>query len=210
MNNISNVDETKKRICDAFLELYADNDIEKITIKMISEKAEISRSTFYTHFMDIYDLFSQIETTFFDELKAHLIPGVPRILSGENLMNIIPDSDFYEKYKMEFKLFIGTYGKSNVPERIKEIIRGAFRDIITKQKADVPPITFYILEYMMNAQLGTFSYWFKNNFDINFDEIKYIMYKSMNEGPLTYAKSLIFNQDADNQDGNKTSPPDVD
>lgn len=41
---------------NAFLELRSKKALEKITVRELCEKAEINKSTFYTHFRDIYDL----------------------------------------------------------------------------------------------------------------------------------------------------------
>lgn len=48
--------KTKKSIEDAFLHLIKENSFAEITIKDICHKAMISRSTFYAHYKDKYDL----------------------------------------------------------------------------------------------------------------------------------------------------------
>ena len=193
MTNISNTEETKKKICEAFLHLYSENDIEKITIKMISDKAQISRSTFYTHYSDVYDLLAQIEERVFRALEKHLTPGVPLIFQGGSLMDIMPGPAFFAEYRLEFKVLVAIYGKSKLPERLKDVIRTVAKEIFLKQTTDLPPIALYVIEYMMNAQLGTFTYWFNNDFEIDYDELRMLMNKAMNEGPLTVIRSAIFN-----------------
>lgn len=48
--------KTKRSITNAFLQLRAHKQIERITIKELAELAEISKATFYLHYRDIYDL----------------------------------------------------------------------------------------------------------------------------------------------------------
>ena len=48
--------KTMKAIREAFLEIHAKKPIEKITIKELTELAQISKATFYLHYRDIYDL----------------------------------------------------------------------------------------------------------------------------------------------------------
>ncbi len=55
------ITKTKRSITNAFLELRSQKAIEKITVKELCEKAEINKSTFYTHFNDIYDLSEYLE-----------------------------------------------------------------------------------------------------------------------------------------------------
>ncbi len=55
------VERTRRSIINAFLELRSKKDLEKITIKELSELAFINKATFYSHFQDIYDLSEQLE-----------------------------------------------------------------------------------------------------------------------------------------------------
>lgn len=64
--------KTKKGIINAFLELRSKKAIEKITVKELCEKAEINKSTFYTHFKDIYDLSEYLETQIANEVVSSL------------------------------------------------------------------------------------------------------------------------------------------
>ena len=49
-------EKTKRSIINSFLELRSRKPLEKITVKELSEKAEINKATFYLHYHDIYDL----------------------------------------------------------------------------------------------------------------------------------------------------------
>ncbi len=55
------IKKTRRNIVNAFLELRAHQSLERITVKALCEKAEINKSTFYTHYTDIFDLSSQLE-----------------------------------------------------------------------------------------------------------------------------------------------------
>ncbi len=52
---------TKMLIRKAFTELLGRKPIQSITIKELCESAGINRGTFYTHYVDIYDLLEKIE-----------------------------------------------------------------------------------------------------------------------------------------------------
>lgn len=64
--------KTKKSIINAFLELRSKKAIENVTVKELCEKAEINKSTFYTHFKDIYDLSEYLETKIVNEVISSL------------------------------------------------------------------------------------------------------------------------------------------
>lgn len=48
--------QTKHMLSSALKELLARNTIDKITISEITDRAQVSRKTFYYHFRDVYDL----------------------------------------------------------------------------------------------------------------------------------------------------------
>lgn len=54
------VKKTLKSIEEAFIKLLAKKPLEKITITELAAAAEINKGTFYLHYTDIYDLYTQI------------------------------------------------------------------------------------------------------------------------------------------------------
>lgn len=62
--------ETEINMEHAMLELMKVYDFKKITVKKICEKARVNRSTFYAHFVDIYDMLDKMETELRKELLA--------------------------------------------------------------------------------------------------------------------------------------------
>jgi AcrR family transcriptional regulator len=55
----------RKAIQKAFVALYKEYPLEKISVKMIVEQAEYSRSVFYFHYQDVYELLENMERQFF-------------------------------------------------------------------------------------------------------------------------------------------------
>lgn len=59
---------TKKKIVDAFWELYQEQPLNKITVRQLTEKCGIHRGTFYIHFQDIQSVLDEIEANLFANL----------------------------------------------------------------------------------------------------------------------------------------------
>ena len=66
------VKKTKKAFADSFVTLSKDRQLNKITVKEICEKAELSRNAFYFHYKDINDLVEDIENNIIAELEVML------------------------------------------------------------------------------------------------------------------------------------------
>lgn len=76
---------TKNMISDAFLVLTKEKDIDKITVKDIVEKCNITRQTFYYHFQDIMDVIEwsmqqRMEEILSKSLKVTSVQEAVRIL----------------------------------------------------------------------------------------------------------------------------------
>lgn len=55
------VQKTKERLYKVLVELLTEKPIKDITIKELSERADINRATFYLHYTDVFDLLDQLE-----------------------------------------------------------------------------------------------------------------------------------------------------
>lgn len=56
------IEKTQQAIKNAFIELRSQKPLEKITVKELCRLAQINKSTFYTHYNDIYALSDALET----------------------------------------------------------------------------------------------------------------------------------------------------
>ena len=53
------VTKTRRLIKAAFLDLVQAKPVQKVTVTELAKRAEISKGTFYLHYVDIYDLYNQ-------------------------------------------------------------------------------------------------------------------------------------------------------
>ncbi|WP_246566965.1 TetR/AcrR family transcriptional regulator [Mammaliicoccus lentus] len=63
------VRKSKAAIKKAFIQLLEDSQIERITIRQISDKADINRGTFYLNYDDKYALLEEMEDEQIADLK---------------------------------------------------------------------------------------------------------------------------------------------
>lgn len=72
--------KTRERIMDCFLEMIPAKKWDKIPVKELCVKAEITRGTFYQYFDDVFHLMEQIEAPLLEDLKRRFnkIKQMPR------------------------------------------------------------------------------------------------------------------------------------
>lgn len=106
MNNSS----TRSNIVNTFLDLLNDTHFEKLTVKQIVDNTGISRSTFYLHFYDKYDLLEQVTEDITAEFLSHYRSNSKKYKKIE--IDLILDStlniclhilEFKSFYKEQFK-----------------------------------------------------------------------------------------------------------
>ena len=114
-----NAIRSRKLIRKAFAEILSEkHDIDKVTVKEVVERADISKSTFYCHYEDIYavieefgnEILSLVKTTIKEyslDHKEEFLPYLKRINAvlkeNEALYKMLLSSDLYIKFVNEIK-----------------------------------------------------------------------------------------------------------
>lgn len=115
------VQKTRRSIVNAFLRLRAKKPLEKISVKELSELAEINKATFYLHYKDIYDLSENIE----NELIENIFSAIdhPRaIISDPKLFTRELADAFTANRSMIDIVFSGDRG-GIVIERLEKLLK---------------------------------------------------------------------------------------
>lgn len=100
--------KTKQVLRQSFASLLAEKPLEDITVKELTERADINRGTFYCHYKDIYDLKDQIERELFDEFVA-VIDGYGVDNLRRELRSVMTDVFRFLQRNKEFGTIISAY-----------------------------------------------------------------------------------------------------
>ena len=87
--NSKRVQETKQNLQEAFLDILMEKPVEQITIREITERAQLNRTSFYRYYMDVYDLYETIVDAFLERLQKQLLMVLPDLLLGESFFRQI-------------------------------------------------------------------------------------------------------------------------
>ena len=85
--------QTKERIINAYLELIPEKKWDKISVKDLCAKADITRGTFYQYFNDIYDLMQHIQDTLMQEM-IQMYGAIPQNPQGTAMTAQLFDDKF--------------------------------------------------------------------------------------------------------------------
>lgn len=159
---------TKKAIRDAFFALIEEKGFDSVTVKDITDRAMISRNTFYLHYEDKYDLLNKIS----NELMRKVYLRVSReLLRMKNLDFTIECTAFLltsiqqviDEDRELYRLLLTDPGTVVFADKIEKTIRTAL-DLI---KPDIKGISDLSVEYIITGMKGIIRYWVTHeNMDI--------------------------------------------
>lgn len=113
--------KTRKLIKNTFAELLKEKkELNKITVSELSKRADINRSTFYTHYDDIYDVAEDFET----EMISVLLYD-EKVLSSLNDIYAHFDSviSYLKKNEKIYKMLLASNDTLMILERLNYLIR---------------------------------------------------------------------------------------
>ncbi len=102
---------TKKVLIEALTKLMSEKKINKITVKELTDLADVNRSTFYLYYNDIYDMLEKIETGLFNDFTDAYDKFSEETASYDNLLSFLTYLlEFIKTNADMFKILLGHDG----------------------------------------------------------------------------------------------------
>lgn len=157
--------KSQEAIKKAIIELMAEKSFDDITIQDITERADLSRKTFYLRYVDKYELLDKLIEEHINELRKAC-----------ELESAI-DLDYIEGYEIWFEFFEGNYlffstmiaskgaptFRSRFLEFIVEEVKG---EVNTKEGKNQGFNEEVFIQFFSSAFVGLVEWWFKNRMPV--------------------------------------------
>ena len=162
---------TKKNIHQAFLQLLSEKSLSQITVKELSEHADINRKTFYMYYSNIEDILAELE----DELVLKLV----HVFEKELFENETFDSySFFESLNLAIQEDIELYRTLNHADLLPHLIQRAknalievfFRKYNIAADSDNERYILYA-EYAASGILSMYTKWFSSDSHMSLEEL---------------------------------------
>jgi AcrR family transcriptional regulator len=153
---------TKKRLKQTMLELLNKKDISKITVRELSEKADIGRGTFYLHYADAYDLLDKLENELMEKITTPAAV-IKEKWDYDNLLLYLESVWQYIYENMDaFKTLMNRRNGTRFMEKFKQHCE---RKVIPEiNKGSTENLTEqYAALYIISGTLGIFQKWMEQN-----------------------------------------------
>ncbi|MDD7435185.1 MAG: TetR-like C-terminal domain-containing protein [Lachnospiraceae bacterium] len=162
---------TKKNIRQAFLHLLSEKSLSQITVKELSDLADINRKTFYMYYSNIEDIFAELE----DELVLKLVHVFEKELFQKEMFD---SYSFFENLNRTIQEDIGLYRILNHSDLLPHLIQRAknalievfFRKYNISADSDNERYILYA-EYAASGILSMYTKWFSRDFHMSLEEL---------------------------------------
>jgi AcrR family transcriptional regulator len=165
------VRRTRKLLQEAMVELTIQRGFVDVTVRDITERAMVNRSTFYRHYLDKYDLLSKCIEELIELLDAEedeaawdCDPNQPQNQPPAGLLRILnhvqKNADFY-------RVMLGKKGDPTFcAQSFRKFIEVQFHQMLSNQielsDTSRPPIEMSV-SYILYAGIGVIGWWLEQN-----------------------------------------------
>ncbi len=161
--------KTRKAVYNALMELLTEKELHKVTVQEISDVADINRATFYKHFLDVYDLYDQLEQEILIEWGM-MVLNMQKLRSKEFFETLV---GYVDKNRNVFKMVFSSKAPGQLRSRFEKLLEGLLQTIESEKKgADIKDIKLsYQTSYRSQGCIAILTRWVADGSDQSKDFI---------------------------------------
>jgi AcrR family transcriptional regulator len=170
------VRKTKKALREGLAELMLKKELRNITVKELSDIADIHRATFYTHYTDIYDLYTKLEDNIIDEMCAIIVEDTAHTYN--ELFQTLVDY-IYNNTKI-CRMLLNPRRDNSFRERICELLERKYNDIWKYETGqnEISEEWRFLARYHIQGCIAIIERWAENGFSHTKDKIAELIIKA--------------------------------
>lgn len=175
------VRKTKSQLRSCLSILLETKKIQNITVKELSQMADINRGTFYLHYKDVYDLLEHIQKdllTDFEAILTNIAPETDNLLPFvEALFDFIYQNRDMSKIFLHDDLDAGF--STEIRNKLRECVFNKYKTFI-KQK-NMPYFELYY-DFILSGTLGLLVRWVNSEFEMSPHELSLLTISFIKSG----------------------------
>lgn len=165
--------KTKKALLHSLTELMSQKKISSITVKELTDLADVNRSTFYLYYRDVFDMVEQVEAEMLNEFNTIFRQLKEESNPYNSLLSFFTHLFEYVKDNAEMcKILLGPDGDPSFIGMFKEAIMKTdppFDQSIPKVKIH------YLRPYMILGCVGVIQQWLMDDINVSPKDMAIIM-----------------------------------
>lgn len=159
------VRRTKARLRQAMTQLMLEKDLSSITVRELTDLADVNRGTFYTHYKDICDMIEQVENEIFSELEDLLDLHTSEIVQRDIAAVLQEVFRFVGRNQNLCRVFLTRQSADRFFQRLNQLIYrkclDEWKELYHTADREAPR---YVLEFVVSGTVGLIRAWATNGF----------------------------------------------
>lgn len=163
------VRKTKKLLLSAIIKLMSEKKVNKITVKELTELADINRSTFYLYYDDIFDMVDKIESEIIKNFSIAFEEFSTKDATYENTVSFFTYLfEFVKNNSSMCKILLGPDGEYSFIEKFKNAIVDSqpnFKGANTKIRHE------FFMSFIVSGSIGTIQKWLEDDMNSSTEDM---------------------------------------
>jgi len=182
---------TKLAIREALVDLIDEKGFDALSVRDITERADINRGTFYLHYRDKFDLLEQTELGIIQDIEEIILQANSLNLADFNstdkpLPIVVTMFEYLKENAALMHAILGLKGdvtfQNQLRKAVEKNLKLGFLAGIKAENFLVP--SDYLIAYVLSAHFGVIQVWLQNGCVESPKEMAIILSKLSWDGPI--------------------------
>ena len=157
------VRRTKKLLTQALTQLLQEKQINEITVKVLTNLADMNRGTFYLYYKDIFDMLQKIEDGLFESLDEIVSLHEHDDVARQTAPILLDLFHFIEDNQEMCRVLLSPHGDMNFLHKLNQVVREKCLQMWPNEE-DKKDATFeYHYSFVVYGCVGVFRAWLNGN-----------------------------------------------
>ncbi len=153
---------TKRTLKHALTQLMYEKEFKDITVKDITERADLNRGTFYLHYTDTYDILNKIENEILENIQKMVDEYFKTSYDGNDTVSLLlkPVAEYIAENADVCRCFINNKASSDFIEKLQNLIFSNCSNIIKRKHGFKESDNYnYYLSFVTYGIIGVLKKW---------------------------------------------------
>lgn len=188
------IKRTKMLLQNALVDLKLEKAVGKISVKELTQKADVNRSTFYLHYLDIYDMLEQMENEFVETIQGFFHDFFTPLPTSMPLTLFVNISEWLEQDKEYYVKLLRGSASGYIFEELESRIRDEFLTLLYLIFLDEESLDLRTrVNFTVSGTVGVLRMWVMEGGNISLVELSETIDDILNNGMIQdYPQKILM------------------
>lgn len=188
------IKRTKMLLQNALVDLMLEKAVGKISVKELTQKADVNRSTFYLHYLDIYDMLEQMENEFVETIQGFFHDFFTPLPTSMPLTLFVNISEWLEQDKEYYVKLLRGSASGYIFEELELRIRDEFLTLLYLIFLDEESLDLRTrVNFTVSGTVGVLRMWVMEGGNISLVELSETIDDILNNGMIQdYPQKILM------------------